>query len=229
MVRGEQVTGSGAAEDGGSARVGEAAPEEPDYGSTLTARAGYATTAAVVLAAGSGSRFAAGNLGVHKLLAPWRGRPLVGWAVEHALRAGLARTYVVTGAADLGAVLPVGVEVLVNLRWAEGQATSLQVAIDAARAAGFAAVVVGLGDQPLIEPEAWRLVAAARTPVAVARYGGAPRNPVRLAREVWDELPTSGDEGARGLIRRRKELVSYVDCVGDPVDVDTVEDLQALP
>lgn len=204
---------------------------------------------AVVLAAGGGSRFGAGvaagtsppaaelRFGAEgtteggdrpgaKLLAHWKGRPVVTWAVEHAMAAGLDATWVVAGAADLSGVLPAGAVVLPNPDWAEGQATSLQVAISAARAAGLSAVVVGLGDQPDVTPEAWRAVAAARSPIAAATYGGQRRNPVRLGHEVWDLLPRSGDAGARVLMRDRPELVVEVPCHGNPGDIDTVEDLQ---
>ena len=102
------------------------------------------TAAAVVLAAGGGSRFLGDT---HKLLAPLRGRPVVVWAVEAALGAGLDETIVVTGAADLDGVLaPLPVTVLHNAAWERGIATSLAVAVDHAAAAGHGAVVVGLGD-----------------------------------------------------------------------------------
>lgn len=182
------------------------------------------TTAAVVLAAGAGTRFAGSQ---HKLLTPFRGRPLVAWAVDHAVAAGLAETIVVQGPVSLEAIVPPGVEVVANPRWAEGQATSLAVAIEAAAARGHDAVVVGLGDQPMVLPSAWAAVASAHPepPIAVASYGGRRGNPVRLPDPVWALLRLVGDEGARELMRRRPELVREVACEGTAADVDTLEDL----
>lgn len=180
------------------------------------------TTAAVVLAAGGGTRFQGAT---HKLRAPLRDRPVVRWAVDAALAAGLDDVAVVVGAVDLSDVLPDGLRVVVNERWSEGLATSLQAAVRWAGSAGHDAVVVGLGDQPLVPVAAWRAVASSSSSVAVATYGGLRRNPVRLHRSVWDLLPTSGDEGARALLARAPALVCEVACDGEPADVDTVEDL----
>lgn len=181
------------------------------------------TTAAILLAAGGGTRFEGET---HKLLAPLRGRPVVCWALEAAIGAGLDQTFVVTGAVDLGAWLPEGVTAIANPRWAEGQATSLQLGLQHAGRCGHDAVVVGLGDAPFVEAEAWRRVAADPHPIAVATYDGARRNPVKLAAAVWPLLPSTGDEGARNLMRLRPELVGEVACPGHPGDIDTVEDLQ---
>ncbi|HEY2331280.1 MAG TPA: nucleotidyltransferase family protein [Acidimicrobiales bacterium] len=181
------------------------------------------TSAAIVLAAGRASRF--GGEDGAKLLAPFRHRPLVRWAVDAAVEAGFDEVLVVTGAADLADVLPAGTVTVPNPRWAEGQATSLAAGLDAAEARGHDVVVVGLGDQPLVTAAAWQAVASAESPIAVATYDGVRRNPVRLAREVWPEVDREGDEGARTLMRRRPELVAEVACAGDPVDVDTREDL----
>jgi molybdenum cofactor cytidylyltransferase len=181
--------------------------------------------AAVLLAAGEGARFAASGGRDHKLRAPFRGRPLADWAVEHAVAAAIGPVWMVTGATDLPA--PPGVEIVPNDRWHEGMATSLQVAVDRAQQEGFVAIVVGLADQPLVTPEAWRRVAAATDrPIARASYDGRPGHPVRLAAQVWASLPVTGDEGARSLVRDRPELVEDVACPGHPADVDTREDVQ---
>lgn len=179
----------------------------------------------MILAAGAGSRFEPGPDGTHKLLAPFRGHPLLWWALTNALAAGLDATWVVTGSVDLTGTLPAGVLEIRNFGWAGGQATSLQRAVDEARAAGLEALVVGLGDQPLIPPEAWRAVAASTADIAVATYDGRRRNPVRLAAPVWELLSRAGDEGARSLMRERPDLVQEVPCQGEPVDIDTREDL----
>jgi CTP:molybdopterin cytidylyltransferase MocA len=178
------------------------------------------TTLGIVLAAGGGSRFGGG-----KLLADFRGRPLVAWSIAAAVGAGLDEVVVVTGAEDLAAVVPDEVVEVPNPRWAEGQAGSIQVGIAHAERAGHDAVVVGLGDSPMVGTDAWRAVAAVDAPLAVASFDGRWCPPVRLAREIWPLLPTEGDEGARRLLADRADLVVAVPCAGDPADVDTQGDL----
>jgi molybdenum cofactor cytidylyltransferase len=190
----------------------------------------------------------------HKLLADLHGRPLWRHSLDHVLAAGLDEVVVITGAApldiadlhvhglegddhdaggrdverdaDAGGV---AVTVIHNPRWASGQASSLQAAVAAATAADVEAIVVGLADQPFIGPSAWRAVALAPAECAlvVATYDGRRGpNPVRIARSLWPQLPTEGDEGARGLLRRLEDQVCAVACVGSAADIDTLEDLE---
>ncbi len=191
------------------------------------------STAAVVLAAGRGSRLGSEQ---PKPLLRYRGRPLVAWALDAALASGCAPVVLVVGheAEAVAAAAPDGVQVVSSPRWADGISRSLEVALDALEAHGsVSAVCVGLADQPRIGAEAYRRLAAAGesgADLAVATYAGVRQNPVLLARSVWAEARLlTGDEGARQLMRTGP--VVEVDCTGtgDPADVDTLDDLQRLP
>ncbi|MEP1126043.1 MAG: nucleotidyltransferase family protein [Ilumatobacter sp.] len=189
---------------------------------------------AVVLAAGAGSRFR--DVG-HKLAARlpktvWRPEESVfDRSLAAVVAARIGPVTVVTGrlsAVDLGIADRTDVSCAHNVDWASGQMTSVRAGLDAATSDGADVVVIGLADQPGIEPDAWRAVAdAARSGarIAVATYDGRRANPVALHRDVWNLLPTTGDEGARTLMRLRPDLVVEVPCTGSPEDIDTVKDL----
>lgn len=187
---------------------------------------------AVVLAAGAGSRFGGG-----KLLAPFGGRPLIEATLEGLRGAPVDETIVVVGTEGEGlrsVSTAYGARVVENRDWAEGMSTSVRAGLAACSPSSRAAVVA-LADQPLVGAGAVeRLVGAFEggARVAVATYGGEPRNPALFARDVWPvlEREMSGDRGARAVLARHPELVTEVPCddVADPADVDTVEDLRRL-
>ncbi len=181
------------------------------------------TVAAAVLAAGAGSRFHGPD---HKLRAEFRGRPVLSWVLEAVDAAGFDQVFVITGPAAVDDLVGPGHTVVANPDWAQGQSTSLAVALDAADEAGHEAVVIGLGDQPLVPTAAWRSVGAAAGAIVTATFDGRRRPPVKLHRSVWSEVDRTGDTGARRLMERRPELVSELACLGNPVDIDTVEDLR---
>jgi CTP:molybdopterin cytidylyltransferase MocA len=179
--------------------------------------------AGVLLAAGQGSR-----LGTPKALVEIGGQRLVDRGVALLAGGGASPVLVVTGAVPLD--LP-GVTTVYNPDWATGMGSSLVAGLRALPTA-CAAAVVALVDQPLIGPAAVeRLIAAFRAGagVAVASYGGRPRNPVLLARQHWPQVlaETAGDAGARTFLRAHPDLITQVECgdTGSPDDVDTPEDL----
>jgi len=166
-------------------------------------------TVAVILAAGSGSRFTGGG---HKL---------------NAIEANIGSVIVVTGAVDLQ-IGELAVRILHNPLWQTGLASSLQVGIAVAREQSAEAVVVGLGDQPFVPASAWRAVANSLSPIAVATYRARRGNPVRLHAEIWPALPTAGDDGARSVFQMYNNLVEEVPCEGSSSDIDTLEDLERM-
>ena len=187
--------------------------------------------AAVVLAAGEGTRF--GGPG-HKLLAELPGRPgvsvidaAVAAVVESRRRLAVDEIFVVWGAVALHD-RPWSHEVTLvhHDGWAAGQASSLLAGIGAADRGGHDVVVACPGDQPGVGPDAWCAVATSASAVGVASFATGLRPPVRLERSVWGLLPRWGDEGARAVMRSHPDLVVAVPVTGDPTDIDTLEDLE---
>ena len=191
-------------------------------------------TMRVLLAAGAGTRFRGP---VHKLLATvetGRGPEPVVRAAARAMVSGDATGHVVVieGAVPLADTLaPLTGEGLViahNAEWSTGMRSSLLLAISLARRAGCQRIVVGLGDQPFVEPSTWTDLAASDSPVAVATYAGRRGNPVALASITWDELESEvgdPDAGARSLVSRHPEWVAEIPARGSDRDIDTTEDL----
>jgi len=186
--------------------------------------------AVAVLAAGRGTRFGGD---APKPLVEFGGRPLLAYVLDAVIGSGLAPAVVVVSDDRVAAAMPPGVRVVRNPRPEAGIATSLHAALLALEPDhGVAAVVVGLADQPLVGAEAYRRVAAAYDDgarLAVATYRGARGNPVLVAREHWPAaLALEGDEGARVLLRRLGAVEVPCDGAGEPIDIDTPEDLAAL-
>jgi CTP:molybdopterin cytidylyltransferase MocA len=123
-----------------------------------------------------------------------------------------------------------GAEPVLCRDWQEGQAASLRAGLVAL--GDVDAVVVVLGDQPLLSPEAIARVIAAREPgvdAVRASYGGAPGHPVLIERALFGRLATlRGDAGARSLLSGPGVRLVSCDGLGRPDDVDTPEQLEVL-
>ena len=188
---------------------------------------------AVVLAAGSSSRF-----GSPKLLAPLDGRPILQHALDALAAADVDDVAVVLGdeqAAVETAIAWRGERRVVNERPGDGLSSSLRVGLDAAAEDPSAeAVLVVLGDQPSLQPGVIRTVlGAAEASLALfvrARHAadGVP-NPVLVRRAAWAMAAgLAGDRGLGPLLAARPELVLEVAVEGASPDVDTPDDLAAL-
>jgi CTP:molybdopterin cytidylyltransferase MocA len=185
------------------------------------------TTAVAVLAAGRGVRFGGD---IPKPLLELGGRPLLAYALDAARGSGLAPLVCVVSDDRVAAAVPDDVEIARNPSPERGIASSLHAALHAFEGrADVDGVVIGLGDQPLVGASAYQRVAAADGALAVATYGDVNGNPVKIGRPLWEEaLLLDGDEGARVLVRRHGAVRVACDDTGEPIDVDTPDDLTAL-
>lgn len=183
----------------------------------------------VVLAAGQGSRFQGPS---HKLEQPLSHGSVLATTLRHALESELPVVVVTTerlaaAVTDLLARRDIVVVSDDDARRGMGHSIAAGVA-ERPSASGW---LILPGDMPLVQPSTLRQVAAAleQHPVAYAQHRGRRGHPVGFAAELYSELVMlSGDEGARRLIARYPAWATEVDDPGVLVDVDTVEDLDAV-
>jgi len=188
--------------------------------------------AGLLLASGASRRF-----GSNKLLAPLDGRAIVRWSAE-ALVSAVDATYVAvpTRSHEVRTALD-GLDV----RWVEnpdaesGMASSIRAGV-ASLPANAEAVVITLGDQPLIDASLirhvvarWRETSGATRAVTTA-YADGRGHPTLFGAAVFPVLRTlAGDRGARELLDQLGDGVMVVEVDGPrPLDVDTPEALRAI-
>jgi CTP:molybdopterin cytidylyltransferase MocA len=177
--------------------------------------------AAVILAAGSASRF-----GSPKVAARIGSRTMVEVVADTATAAGLSPVIVV---APSRLVVPDTVEVVRNDAPERGMSRSLRLGIAAVPSDAEAAMIL-LADQPTVDVEHLRGLDGWRggTPVVATRSDGVLGPPVLLERDGFALVEAiGGDAGLRDLLRTDPSLVTTVDHARLP-DVDTPDDLAAI-
>ena len=182
----------------------------------------------LVLAAGAGTRF-----GSAKQLADLDGRPLLEHSILAMTSSPVGRVVVVLGSGAEEVLARVdlhGADGIVTERWDEGQSASLARGL--AELSDCEAVVVTLGDQPRVSPEAIHRVIAARGGAAAAvraTYHGEPGHPVLLERTLFERMrDVTGDHGARNLLISEQTREVPCEDLGGGQDVDTPAQLDAL-
>ena len=193
--------------------------------------------AGLVLAAGRSTRF-----GADKLLAPLGGRAVVTWSIA-ALEVATDHVLVVVppaAAALTDALRQVGrmsagqsVRIVENPTRDDGMASSIAVGISALDA-DVGAVIIALGDQPLVSSHVvqmlvarWRLGGA----LAVApRYRDGRGHPVLFGRQCFAALcALDGDQGARSVLATLGDDLAMVEFdEPTPLDVDSPDVLARL-
>jgi molybdenum cofactor cytidylyltransferase len=191
---------------------------------------------AVILAAGRSSRFHA-PFGGSKLLAPWRGEPMIRCVAQEALESGAEPVVVVTGHAREGveaALRDLPLRFVHNEDFADGLSASLRCGVAALPAEVRGALIL-LGDMPSVGRDTMAAIlrAGATAPSScdaiVPSFAGRPGNPVLLLDRIFDLLKTlQGDRGAGELLKKSgNTLPLAVADSGVLFDVDSFDDLSS--
>ena len=185
---------------------------------------------AAILAAGASRR-----LGCAKQALAFGGRPLLARAVAAALEVGCRRVIVMLGhdAETLATLVPAAAEIVVHPGHGEGLGSTIRAAVGAVRTVDELpdGLLLAVCDQPALDAPILRALIAAwwragRPYAAGCEYGGTIGTPAVFSREAFSDLAgLSGDRGARGLLRGRRDAVLRVPWPAGGRDIDHPSDL----
>lgn len=178
---------------------------------------------AIILAAGRSSRF-----GSQKLLAPFRGEPMIRHVVKTISAAGLEECILVYADEQVKAAVP-DVRCVHNPDAVQGQSTSIRLSVSRSDPETDGYLFL-MGDQPFLSSETIRTLLAAfhasSKSIVVPVYAGKQGAPVVFAGRWRAELlALQGDTGGRQIMCRHTEEILRVSiaCAREGLDIDTVE------
>lgn len=182
---------------------------------------------AILLAAGQSKR-----MGKSKLLMPFGQSTMIEQTVDNLLGSAANEVVVVLGD-RAGAVKRLiaerPVKLAINPDYEQGMSTSIVAGLKLVdRRTG--AVMIALGDQPLIDSQTInRLIAGFLSHdkgIAIPTYRGERGHPVIFDVKYWRQMLTlDGDVGARQIVQKNPDdiIEVAVDCEGIQIDIDTAD------
>jgi molybdenum cofactor cytidylyltransferase len=186
---------------------------------------------AIILAAGESSR-----MGRPKLLLPWGKTTVLGQTIKNIQESAVFDTIVVTGA-EAESVTAIagdlGVPTLLNENFASGEMlSSLQKAVGRLPEK-IEAVLVMLGDQPLVGPETIDQILVAywqgKGEIIAPQYRSQRGNPVLIGRRYFNDLLSLPPGGApRDLLKRNPVYLVPVETKSVLLDIDDPRDYDQL-
>jgi len=187
----------------------------------------------IILAAGSSSR-----LGQPKQNLLFEGKTLLQRAIDTALSTYCSPIIVVLGA-NSSQITPTldarNVTLVYNPNWAEGMASSIRLGLKSAMEINPAieVVVLMVCDQPFLDTAVLNALIAVQVQtgsgVVASHYDNTFGVPVLFNKKYFDELlQLKGQEGARKLLQKYQDTISFVDYPKGSIDIDTEEDFRKI-
>ena len=189
--------------------------------------------AAIILAAGSSSR-----MGRSKQMLDIHGETLLERTTKTVLASGIRDVVVVLGADNQihkQVLASCPVIIIDNNDWTKGMGSSIKCGLRhlTHMGSGYDGVLIFVCDQPLLTTELISTILQTfdqnRKPIIASVYSAVPGVPVLFEKSYFQKLmQLPDDQGAKRLIQQNPADVGLVPFPGGEVDLDTMQDYDAL-
>jgi len=190
-------------------------------------------TGIIILAAGSSSRF--GNT---KQLLHFKGKTLLQHTMEEAAEAGAEPVVVVTGAnADeiSKEIKNEKVEIVFNKNWEQGMASGIVMGLKNAIILNkeLENIIITVCDQPFVSSSLFQQLFQKQNEsakhIVASAYADTIGTPALFTIKYFVALMgLTGDQGAKGLLKKHSKDLATVDFPDGYIDIDTQEDYENL-
>lgn len=187
--------------------------------------------AIILVAAGSSSR-----LGQAKQLLEYKGKTLIEHTIEQCIDSQLGDVYVVIGAHKEKVeplIEDLNCQIVFNSAYEQGIGTSIAAGVETAMKLDASGVVICLVDQVYMSAEVLiNLVEkqkSTKAAIVFSKYQNGQGPPTYFSSELFSELiELDDDDGAKSIVKKYMDQVSFIDFKLGNVDIDRPEDLGLL-
>lgn len=189
--------------------------------------------AVIILAAGQSSR-----LGEPKQLLKYQNKTLLQHAIDTAKQTSIEPIIVVLGSnADtiLKEIETSAIHVVKNDNWQSGMASTIRCGIQESQMldAAIEAAILMVCDQPFVTRDLLSSLIKKQEetdkPIIASQYGDTIGTPALFSKQFFAQLmDLSGDTGAKKIMMQHSDLVDTVSFPQGGIDIDTIDDYEAL-
>ena len=188
------------------------------------------TYAIVILAAGSSAR-----LGRPKQIVEWNDSTLLNHTIAQALPTKRTDVYLALSPTQVNvhSSLEHKVEVIEIVNHEEGMGSTISKCLSSMNLKNYEGVILSVCDQPYISLDIFNSLIqeyeSSDCSIVVSKYSTAFGPPSLFSKKHYASLlRLEGDVGAKKMVEDQKVDVSMIDFLKGDIDIDTIEDYEAL-
>lgn len=181
------------------------------------------------MAAGASRR-----LGSPKQLLPWKKSNLLNHCIRQCLKVDIASIYLIVGANREiveEQLMSGNYTLLYNKEWEEGMGSSIRTFVQSIDTETYDGVLILVADQPFLTGKLlhafFETIQVGKKQLIISKYDKGKGPPSYFSYHYFDDLlKLKGDDGAKSIIKKNKDGITFIPFPKGNIDIDREEDVE---